>query len=204
MGIPDEPYRMFTSRAEFRLSLRSDNADRRLTAIGKSANLVDDKRWDRFQKKINGIEQLREYLKTNSSNGVSLWEQLRRPASTAKRGEPGNTISQALYEDAYVKSCGFTKDVIEAAIIDAKYEGYLAKQERLAVGLQSLDDKKIPANLEYGTISHLRIEAKEKLSVFKPQTLGQASRISGVTPADITVIQVHLKKYHDLARWREG
>ncbi len=194
MGIPDEPYRMFTSRAEFRLSLRSDNADRRLTAIGKSVNLVDEKRWDRFQKKINGIEQLKEYLKTNSSNGISLWEQLCRP---------GNTISQTLYEDAYVKSCGFNKDVVEAVIIDAKYEGYLVKQERLAAGLQSLDAKQIPANLDYGTISHLRVEAREKLSVFKPQTLGQASRISGITPADITVIQVHLRKYHNHARRRE-
>ncbi|MFH1370209.1 MAG: tRNA uridine-5-carboxymethylaminomethyl(34) synthesis enzyme MnmG [Planctomycetota bacterium] len=189
VGIPDEPYRMFTSRAEFRLSLRSDNADRRLTAIGKSVGLVDDKRWDKFQKKNNGIEQLKEYLKTTNDDGINLWEQLRRP---------GNTVSQMLYEDAYVKSCGFAKDVVEAVIIDAKYEGYLAKQERLAVGLQNLDDKKIPANLDYGTILHLRIEAKEKLSVFKPQTLAQASRISGVTPADITVIQVHIKKYGQL------
>jgi len=198
VGIPDEPYRMFTSRAEFRLSLRSDNADRRLTAIGKSVGLVNGERWKRFEKKRNDIERLKEYLKTSSSprvllsqdssGGVSLWEQLRRP---------GNTISQTLYEDAYVKSCDFGREVVEAVLIDAKYEGYLAKQERLALGLQSLDDKKIPANLDYGTISHLRVEAKEKLSVFRPQTLGQASRISGITPADITVIQVHLKKYYD-------
>jgi tRNA uridine 5-carboxymethylaminomethyl modification enzyme len=188
VGIPDEPYRMFTSRAEFRLSLRSDNADRRLTAIGKSVGLANSQRWDRFEKKVNNIERLKEYLKTNSSDGSSLWEQLRRPK---------NTISQTLYEDAYVRKCGLSREVVDAVIIDAKYEGYLAKQERLAVGLQSLDEKQIPANLDYGTISHLRIEAKEKLSVFRPQTLGQASRISGITPADITVIQVHLRKYYD-------
>jgi tRNA uridine 5-carboxymethylaminomethyl modification enzyme len=188
MGIPDEPYRMFTSRAEYRLSLRSDNADRRLTAVGKSVGLVNDKRLDRFLKKASDIERLKEHLKTNSSEGVSLWEQLRRPK---------NEISQMLYEDAYVRKCGLSREVVDAAIIDAKYEGYLAKQERLAVGLQSLDNKLIPADLDYGRITHLRVEAKEKLSVFKPQTLGQASRISGITPADITVIQVHLKKYYD-------
>jgi tRNA uridine 5-carboxymethylaminomethyl modification enzyme len=187
-GIADEPYRMFTSRAEFRLCLRSDNADRRLTAIGNSVGLVDEKRWARFQKKTSDINRLKEYLKTNSGNGISLWEQLRRP---------GNSLSQTLYEDSFVKNNGFHRDVVEAVIIDAKYEGYLAKQERLAVGLQTLDKKHIPADMDYRDITHLRPEAKEKLSAFHPQTLGQASRISGITPADITVIQVHLKKYFE-------
>jgi len=187
-GIADEPYRMFTSRAEYRLSLRSDNADRRLTAVGKSVGLVDDKRWDRFHKKLSDIEQLKGYLKSNSSGGINLWEQLRRP---------GNTLLQTLYEDSFVKDNGFSKDIVEAVITDAKYEGYLAKQERLAVGLQTLDKKHIPADLDYRGITHLRPEAKEKLSAFRPQTLGQASRISGITPADITVIVVHLKKYYD-------
>lgn len=89
---------------------------------------------------------------------------------------------------------GLGKNVLEAAAIDAKYEGYLAKQQRLAVGLRSLENKKIPDDLDYERISHLRAEAREKLSAFRPETLSQASRINGITPADITVIQIHLKK----------
>ena len=86
-------------------------------------------------------------------------------------------------------------DVLQAAVVDAKYEGYLAKQERLAASFAGLENKKIPPDLDYNKILHLRAEAKEKLSAFSPATLGQASRISGITPADITVIQVHLRKY---------
>ncbi len=86
------------------------------------------------------------------------------------------------------------EDVFQALIIDAKYEGYLTKQERLVAGFKALESKKIPSDLDYNSIAHLRAEAKEKLSSFRPSTLGQASRISGITPADITVIQIHLKK----------
>ena len=182
----NEPYRMFTSRAEYRLSLRADNADRRLTQIGKSVGLVDTKRWTKFQKKLENIDKLKSYLQNSRSGPLSLWERLRQPNSR---------IAETLADEPYVKSAGFDKNELQAMIIDAKYEGYLAKQERLATGFRTLENKKIPLDLNYDSILHLRAEAKEKLSVFRPDTLAQASRISGITPADITVIQIHLKKH---------
>jgi tRNA uridine 5-carboxymethylaminomethyl modification enzyme len=183
----DEPYRMFTSRAEFRISLRADNADRRLTQIGKLVGLVSEDRWQKFQRKAANIDKLKGYLQNNRSNGLSLWEQLKQPQ---------NTLAERLAEFPDIKRAAFSVDELEAVIIDAKYEGYLAKQKRLVASFQNLENKKIPKDLDYQKIEHLRSEAKEKLAKFSPCTLGQAGRIAGVTPADITVIQIHLKKYH--------
>jgi tRNA uridine 5-carboxymethylaminomethyl modification enzyme len=182
----DEPYRMFTSRAEYRLFLRADNADRRLTQTGREVGLVDNKRWRKFQNKLEGIDKLKVYLKLTRSVGDSLWEQLRRPKSK---------LTEILAGNSNPKQVGFTDDVLQAVAIDAKYEGYLNKQERLMAGFRSLENKKIPPALDYLDIMHLRTEAKEKLSAFRPATLGQASRLSGITPADITVIQIHLRKH---------
>jgi tRNA uridine 5-carboxymethylaminomethyl modification enzyme len=181
----DEPYRMFTSRAEYRLSLRSDNADMRLTPLGRQFGLVDDARWQTFQDKIVQMDSLREFLKSTRRGGKSLWELIKQPQTA---------LADKLWEDTQVAALNLSKQAIQEVAIEARYEGYLVRQEKDIAQLRNLENIRIPDGLDYFAIAHLRYEAKEKLTAIKPLTLGQASRVGGITPADIAVLQIFLRK----------
>ncbi len=181
----DEPYRMFTSRAEYRLYLRSDNADMRLTPIGVQIGLADTMRQQRFTKKCSDMEQLRQFLHTTRRQGKTLWQILRQPQSH---------LAETLAQDEQVASLGFSDETVMAVATEARYEGYLDRQQREIAQFRNLENIRIPDGLDYYSIPQLRNEAKERLSNARPFNLGQASRIGGLTPADIAVLQIFLKK----------
>jgi tRNA uridine 5-carboxymethylaminomethyl modification enzyme len=181
----DEPYRMFTSRAEYRLLLRSDNADLRLTALGRSIGLVDDARWARFEARKGRIDRLGAELKAVRIGGDTLEQILRRPPTT--------------WEDLiclYPALVGLSDDpsAVEQVTIGAKYGGYIDRQAEQVERFRRLEDKPLPVDLDYQAISQLRAEAREKFSSVRPSSLGQAGRISGINPADIATLLVHLKR----------
>ena len=176
-----EPYRMFTSRAEYRLSLRHDNADRRLTPLGRSVGLVDDARWQRFSTKAELIEQTARLLENTRCGEATLAKVLRRPEA-----------SWADVTAVCPELENVPPEVAEQLVCDAKYAGYLARQDGEIARLQRLAAQKIPADFDYSTVSHLRAEARERLSQVRPIDLAQASRISGITPTDIALLAMRL------------
>jgi tRNA uridine 5-carboxymethylaminomethyl modification enzyme len=181
----DEPYRMFTSRAEYRLLLRHDNADLRLTELGRRVGLVDDLRWARFEARSAAIAQLRERLQTTRVRGNSLFQWLRRPESTWE---------DLLRLEHSFDAEGISQDVIAQVMIEAKYNGYIGRQMEQIERFRRLEEKPIPAELDYRAIPQLRAEAREKFERIRPRSLGQAGRISGISPADMATLLIHLKR----------
>lgn len=196
----NEPYRMMTSRSEYRLVLRQDNADVRLTPIGRKIGLILDDRWERFNKKqslkaeeikrigkivIPPGEKINEILvsreTTPLSTGAKLIDLLRRPQISYKDLEPVDTTRPDL-----------DSNIFEQVEIEVKYAGYIEKQLKQVEQTQKLEKKKLPSDFDYTEIKGLRLEAQEKLNKIKPLNIGQASRISGVSPADINVLLIWL------------
>jgi tRNA uridine 5-carboxymethylaminomethyl modification enzyme len=181
---PSEPYRMFTSRAEHRLHLRADNADQRLTPLGRDCGLVQDDRWQCFEQKQEQIRRLSEIVPGLRWDGCPLSQWLRRPESDL------DGFRQALR--AASAEGAFGEPAMRQVQIQARYGGYLVRQERQIERYRRLESTPIPANVDYGQMSELRLEARERLARLGPRTLGQATRISGINPADITVLWVYL------------
>lgn len=199
-----EPYRMMTSRAEYRLLLRQDNADQRLTPVGYRVGLISEERYEKLQKKIVQIKEEKERLEhtmvgasgpvqnfletygsTTLKTAASLAEILRRPEMDYEKLakiDPNRPI--------------LSPDVTEQVEIDVKYDGYIRRQLKQVEQFKKLEQKRIPEELDYDSISGLRLEAIQKLKLCKPISIGQASRISGVSPADISVLLIYLEQKH--------
>lgn len=196
----NEPYRMMTSRAEFRLVLRQDNADQRLTPIGREIGLVSDERWKKYQEKQEKLQKMREKLnklikideKLNNflkNNNESISVNSLKAVEILKR----NNIDIYKLNNEFNLFDESESALLETLNVEVKYEGYIKQQNDEIEKLKQQEKTALPENFDYSAIKGLRIEAVQKLNKIQPQTLGQASRISGVSPADITVLSIYLK-----------
>ena len=199
----NEPYRMMTSRAEYRLLLRQDNADERLTPIGYEMGLIDEERYEKFQEKYKCIKEevervknsyvgnsdkvqnlLKEHKSTELVSGISLAELIKRPE-----------LNYDILKEIDTGRPELSEEICNEVNIVLKYEGYIARQQKQVEQFHKLEKKKIPANIDYDKVGSLRLEAIQKLKEIKPESIGQASRISGVSPSDISVLLVYLEQF---------
>jgi len=204
-----EPYRMFTSRAEYRLSLREDNADMRLTEIGRRLGLVDDHRWQRFEQKREAVTREMERLKSSWINPrIIAQHEVQRVLGQSLERE--HTLQDLLRRPnvSYPKLMTLPgagpavedPQVAEQVEIQIKYDGYIERQREEITRRQSHEATRLPEDIDYCRVRGLSVEAQQKLNLYRPQTLGQAARISGITPAAISVLLVHLKRGFAAAR----
>jgi len=180
----EEPYRMFTSLAEYRLVLRHDNADRRLAAVGRRVGLLPDAAWRRVREKQRQIERARRALRARRHHGRTLEALLRRPEVTWA------TLADEVPDLA---GLGLAPEAVRQVEIETKYAGYLARQQRHIQRAAQMESRSIPADIDYEQVPHLRSEAREKLARVRPRSLGQAGRIAGIGPADQAVLMVYLE-----------